>query len=269
MKKDCQFRHSVKFCVPAFGDALFFGKKGGVRVLVQRIVLHGEVVEYNLLRKKVKNINLRIKPDGSVNVSANRNVPQEVIERFLTEKSDFILKAQKRFQSTQKTEKRYETGEIFMLCGQEAELRVFESKRNSVRIEDGFIDLYVKDTNNTDLRLKTMQAWYKKQSENIIGGICERIYPKFQKYAVGFPVLKYRQMVSRWGSCMPKKGIVTFNTALVRAPIECIEYVAVHEFTHFLQPNHSGAFYAKMSEFMPDWKVRKKLLQEMGEEILY
>lgn len=50
--------------------------------------------------------------------------------------------------------------------------------------------------------------------------------------------------------------------------MSCIEYVVVHEFTHFLQPNHSKNFYMQMTMFMPDWLERKKLLEKIGIGIL-
>lgn len=61
---------------------------------------------------------------------------------------------------------------------------------------------------------------------------------------------------------MPTKKVVTFNTALFFVPIDCVEYVAVHEFTHFLHPNHSKKFHSAMTVFMPDWKIRKQKLQK-------
>ena len=98
--------------------------------------------------------------------------------------------------------------------------------------------------------------------------VCEAVYPKFQKYGVKFPMLKFRKMISRWGSCQPKRGILTFNISLIEAPIACIEYVVVHEFTHFLQPNHSKKFYTQLTMFMPDWVERKKILEKCGVGIL-
>ncbi len=52
--------------------------------------------EYVLTRKNVKNINCRIKSDGKVYVSANKKVSIEVIETFLSDKQDFILKSIKK-----------------------------------------------------------------------------------------------------------------------------------------------------------------------------
>ena len=54
--------------------------------------------------------------------------------------------------------------------------------------------------------------------------------------------------------------MLTFNTLLIEAPVECIEYVVAHEFTHFLEANHSKNFYNKLEKIIPDWKQRKNLL---------
>jgi predicted metal-dependent hydrolase len=61
---------------------------------------------------------------------------------------------------------------------------------------------------------------------------------------------------------MPKRGILTFNYALVHAPVECIEYVVFHEFTHFAHPDHSKNFYARLSIHIPDYRERKKRLEK-------
>ena len=69
-------------------------------------------------------------------------------------------------------------------------------------------------------------------------------------------------MRSRWGSCRAQGGAVTFNLRLCELPESCAVYVAAHEFTHFLQPNHSPAFYAELSRVLPDWAQRRALLRQ-------
>ena len=71
-------------------------------------------------------------------------------------------------------------------------------------------------------------------------------------------------MISRWGSCQPKRKVLTFNKRLIEMPKICIEYVVLHEFVHFLQADHSKKFYALMTMFMPDWESRARLLEKEG-----
>jgi hypothetical protein len=69
-------------------------------------------------------------------------------------------------------------------------------------------------------------------------------------------------MKSRWGSCLPSNNKVIFNLSLIKTPICCIEYVVLHELAHFKHQNHSKNFYNFITIFMPDWKERKKILDE-------
>ncbi len=99
-----------------------------------------------------------------------------------------------------------------------------------------------------------------QQCRDVFGGIVQEIYPVFQKYDVAMPVVRIREMDTRWGSCLVRKGIITLNKRLLEAPRNCIEYVVMHEFCHFIHPNHSKHFYGFLSMLMPDWRERKALL---------
>ena len=101
-----------------------------------------------------------------------------------------------------------------------------------------------------------------EQCRSIFGEIILETYPVFQKYGVPMPKLRIRNMETRWGSCLAKKGVVTLNKRLLEAPRNCIEYVVMHEFCHFVHPNHSKQFYAFLTMLMPDWKQRKEALDK-------
>lgn len=178
---------------------------------MKRIVLSGKEIEYSLERKSVKNINLRIKSDGKIFVSANRFVPVGKIEDFIISKSDFVLNALEKFSKAKKT--------------------------------------------------PLTQYFDEKEIRVVITELCNKVYPYFEKKGIKYPVVKFRRMVSQWGNCRSREGVLTFNTNLMYAPLECIEYVVLHEFTHFIEPNHSASFYAELEKVCPDWKSRKKLLK--------
>ena len=105
---------------------------------------------------------------------------------------------------------------------------------------------------------------FRELCRETVTKLCEAAYPKFGKYGIRFPEIKFREMVSRWGSCMPRAGRITFNYAIASVPFVCIEYVVIHEFTHFLHPDHSADFYRQLSVFLPDWRERKALLEKSG-----
>lgn len=62
-----------------------------------------------------------------------------------------------------------------------------------------------------------------------------------------------RLMKTRWGTCNYVKRKLTFNLFLARVPLECIDYVIVHELCHFLVPNHGPQFKALMTARFPSW----------------
>lgn len=181
--------------------------------MIREIKLNNTKIKYDLQYKSVKNINLRIKADGTVHVSANRRVPLSVIEGFMVSRADFILNALEKYRNREVIPKK--------------------------------------------------QYFSEQEVQNVILELCKKVYPYYEKLGIRYPQIKFRKMVSRWGSCHSVKGILTFNINLMYAPIECIEYVVLHEFTHFLQANHSKLFYAELEKVCPDWKNLRKRLREI------
>lgn len=231
----------------------------------REIILNGKRIGYELQVKDVKNINLRIKADRTVSVSVNPAVSERTLEEFIESKAEYILQALSHYEELARyasKPKQYVDGETFRVLGHDRRLKVVVGKRNTVTCDESYITLTVKDASDLELKKKTMDKWLASVCKETVQALCDAVYPKFQKYGIAYPVIRYRNMISRWGSCQPKRCVLTFNYALVEAPVSCIEYVVVHEFTHFLQPNHSKRFYQQLITFMPDWEERKRILEK-------
>lgn len=105
---------------------------------------------------------------------------------------------------------------------------------------------------------KALLEWYKTEAYRVIG---ERL--TFLSTGIpwlrNLPPWRVKTMRRRWGSCTAQ-GLLTFNTHLIKAPLECIDYVILHELAHLKEHNHSPRFYRVLEDLLPDWKVcRKKL----------
>lgn len=220
-------------------------------------------ITYELTRKKVKNINLRIKPDGTVHVSASTAVTIAVIERFIWGRSDFILGAIDKFNAKNENRKiLFVSSEKLSLLDTQHILYVKKGIRNYATDSDGNITLYVTNTDDYELKYKTYIIWLRSQCLPLMTRLCKRAYDEhYGKLGIDFPTIKVKDMRSRWGSCIPSKKILTFNVHLMEYPLPAAEYVVAHEFTHFLQANHSARFYAELARYMPDYKQREKLLK--------
>jgi predicted metal-dependent hydrolase len=70
-------------------------------------------------------------------------------------------------------------------------------------------------------------------------------------------------MKTKWGSCSPDRQAIRLNTELAKKPIECLEYIVVHEMVHLLEPTHNGRFVNLMNEHMPKWKFYRDELNRL------
>ena len=232
----------------------------------KRMVLAGDQeISYVLERKQVKNLNLRIRKDGSVFVSANDAVSFDEVDEFVCNKASYILGAVKHFNEMalyKPQPKQYVSGETFYLQGRGLRLQVSQAAKDSISSDGVYIYLKVKDVNDFEKKRRMVNRFLDNQCKAIFGEVMDELYPLFKKYGIEKPTLRIRDMETRWGSCLAKKGIVTLNKRLLEAPRNCIEYVVMHELCHFMHPNHSKYFYAFLSMLMPDWKERKQFLDK-------
>ena len=230
----------------------------------QRFVSCGErTIVYTLTRKKVKNINMRIKPDGSIFVSANRRISSAVTDEFIRQNQAYIFRVLDRFKERQNSipePEQYISGESISILGKKLCLEVMEAEKEKVYMDENFLYLLVRDKDDFTRKEKLVDAWLKKLQIETFEKICRDVYPKFQKLHIEYPQIKIRKMKARWGSCQPQRGIITLNSRLIAVPYACIEYVVLHEFAHLIHPNHSREFYNFVAELMPDWKERKETL---------
>lgn len=234
------------------------------------IVLEGIEIQYTLTRKSVKNVNLRIDATGNVNVSASRRVPVEYIEGFLRQKQELIINAVRRAEKNRQQKppqmkRLFADGEQLTILGNKYEVKVIQNSTESIGLIDGYLCFGVKNPEDTRHKELMYEKWFGSYRCEIYEGVCRQVHRQFQQYGVAYPVIKVRRMTSRWGSCQPYKGVITLNSRLIETPRSCIEYVAVHEFCHFIHPDHSRAFYALMTSLLPDWKQRKALLNAITE----
>lgn len=238
---------------------------------------------YLLIRKNVKNINLRVKSDGSVVVSAHPRVPKKQIDDFVYSKTAFIQKARAGMEQDRKNSKVRQliTGERIPYLGGSLVLQVEKADRclvpawleevqagsikmfsrndrgEAVFCKDGCLYLYTADE-SMEYKEQLYDSWQKIQTGILCEQLSRQYYPIFERLGVVYPKIRIRKMSSRWGSCIPGKHKVTFNSLLLEKPLESIAYVVVHEFAHFIHPDHSSAFYHFVEQILPDWKSRKE-----------
>ena len=215
-------------------------------------------ITYHLFRKSIKNINAKIRPDGEIRVSAPLAVPLYKIEDFLRLNMPYILRVQKRYEKEALFKNRlssYCSGETFCHLGNVITLAVEEGWTENVSLKGSTLNVIVRDEKDWKHTKRLVNAWLQKQQECLILGICREKIPLFEKYGVHEPEIRIKNLQSKWGSCTPSKNLLVFSGKLAETPLKCIEYVVIHELSHYVEQNHSPAFYGIVAEFMPDYRI--------------
>ena len=58
-------------------------------------------------------------------------------------------------------------------------------------------------------------------------------------------------MKTRWGSFSPQ-GRITLNLWLITMPVDCLDYVIMHELCHCKISGHGPRFWKLLERFLPD-----------------
>lgn len=233
----------------------------------------GELIPYTVTWKSVKNMNLRVMPDGTVKVSAPWRMPAQTVTQFVSEHEGFIDKARQRFKDYQARQAdiiphQYETGEEFLILGYETRLTVAPIEPNHSpyvtwsESDPANLYMFVKPNSTVEERTTLMERFWGGLVEDVVKDMCDRIYHRYVEagYDVPYPKLRIREAKTRWGSCSLRTQRIMINEKLLIGPRLFLEYVMIHEFAHFIHPNHSARFWQVVAEFMPQWQmVRREL----------
>lgn len=230
------------------------------------IIYGNKIIEFEVQRKTVRNINLNVKPDMTVVVSVSDAVPEDYILEFVKSKAPWIIKNVCYFKEVQPehtVDKLYLSGESFKYFGKQYRLKVQETEASEgVKYYKGYIYLRINDKNDYKRKEKLVNDWYRGKAHEKFSESLNRMYMFVEKYGIERPEIQIRTMKARWGSCIAEKHSILLNGDLIKAPKLCIDYVVLHELIHFIYRNHDADFYDFMTSLMPDWKQRKAILDE-------
>ena len=232
----------------------------------ESVDINGEEIVFFVQRKNVKNINLKVNLNKKVTMSIPMKMDINIAKEFVKKKAEWIKKQQNYYDSF--TDKRenitFEDGETVYLLGKQYKMKIIADNKNEILINGKYFEIHIKEKyiDNKKYIRKIYDKWLKEYAYQVFRQLVEKYQTLLGKYNIKIPNIEIRQMKSRWGSCFPKNNKVVFSLNLIKTPICCIEYVVLHELSHFKYSNHSKNFYNFVTIFMPDWNKRKKILDE-------
>jgi len=214
-------------------------------------------IEIEVIKKNIKNMHLSVLPPaGRVRISAPVDTYDEAIKLFAIKKIGWVKKQIEKFENQlRQTEREYISGESHYVWGRRYKLEISHTKMaNKVETKGGKIVLRVRETSTPQQRERIMLEWYRTELK-------AKLPPLHKKWeeiiGVKANAVSVKNMLTKWGTCNVKDKRIWVNLQLAKKPVECLEYIVVHELVHLLEKNHTPAFIGHIDKFLPGWRVTK------------
>lgn len=234
----------------------------------------GLEIPVSVVRKRVKNLNLRVRADGTVTLSIPQHLPLARAQEFLERKGNWIAERVRR--NIERRPSPDLAGELpdriplwgklvprdsihansgQAVGGQGAGGRAIPGQAASGRDagDQGA-------PGQTTIDQAALDELYRTEVLRALPDVVERMEARIGVHATRWSV---RVMKTRWGSCTPKTGAIRINARLAAYPPECLEFVVAHELVHLLEPSHNARFHALLDEFCPGNRgIARRLKQQ-------
>ncbi len=225
----------------------------------RQITVNGLRVE--IVRKDIKNLHLGVyPPNGRIRVAAPVRVSDDAVRLAVIGKLGWIKRQQARFGAQpRQSEREMISGESHYFLGRRYRLRVV-SHDGAAKVlvrNKSTIELHVRPETDSKQRERVLQRWYRQQLKELIPPVFE----KWQR-ALGVQVDEccIKKMKTKWGACNVEARRIWLNLELAKKPVQCLEYIAVHELAHFVERHHNDRFMSIMDEHLPHWRLLREEL---------
>lgn len=220
-------------------------------------------IDIQIERKTIKNIHLSVyPPDGRVHISAPEDTSEAALKSYAMRKMAWIMQKQSLLTSYERQPQReYVSGEAHYYFGSLYRLKVIRDNAVLQHVERNgdYLEVYVKERAESQHIENVLFEWYRTELKPVV----EKFINKWSMILDIMPLsYEIRLMTSQWGSCTPKSKRLLFNLQLAKKPINCIEYVVVHEMVHLIERTHSQKFRLILSRNIPNWEMLQKQLNE-------
>ncbi len=226
---------------------------------VKRISVSGIPVE--VVRKDIKNLHLGVYPPmGRVRVAAPLVVNDEAVRLAVIDKLGWIKRQRANFaKQPRQSEREMVNGESHYFLGRRYRLRVHEQDGVARVALRGVasMDLFVRPGSSAEKREAALLDWHRASLRTVITDLLAHWQPALGVQATHWGIKK---MKTKWGSCNVGARRIWLNLELAKKPVQCLEYIVVHELVHLLERNHTERFTGLMDRHLPDWRTRREVL---------
>jgi len=219
-------------------------------------------IDIDVIYKDIKNLHIGVYPPmGRVRVAAPERLNDDHVRLAVVQRLPWIKKQRAQLQAAERqSEREMVTGESHYVWGVRYRLKVVERPgRPHFEVDGERLLLYIPADTSADKRRELLDRWYREQLRRAIPDLIAQWEP-----VLGVSVARWsiRRMKTKWGSCNRESGHIWFNVELAKKHPDSLEYIVVHEMTHYLERGHGERFSKLMDGELPDWRSRRDQLNE-------
>lgn len=213
-------------------------------------------------RKDIKNLHIGVyPPNGKIRVATPLHIDNEAVRLAVISKLSWLKKQREAFlNQPRQSQREMISGESHYLFGKRYLLDVkHRNTKHEIVKKHSKLELYAKDNTTVENRQKVLDEYYRQNLKQEI----KKLIEKWQKNIdVTINSWKIQKMKTKWGSCNIEDKRLLFNLELAKVPLECIEYIVVHEMLHLKERHHNDNFKALLDRNLSDWQSRKERLKK-------
>lgn len=226
--------------------------------------LKGEPVPFTIRRSDRKTYRVSVDIDGSIRLLAPHLASDEKCAAFLRQSRHWIERQRAAMLRLPKAPKlKYVAGESHLYLGKPRRLKTPLASKASVKLDRSQLIVSSRQEPEPSAVKAALEKWYRLQALDVFQ---VRLMACLQNSSFNEgdrpSAIRIKKLKSSWGS-MSRAGVLTLSADLIKAPIECIDYVITHELCHIRIPSHGPDFWKALTRAMPDWKARRNTLEQM------
>lgn len=229
---------------------------------IQTFLYGNKTIKYILIKSKRRKTCEVIVEKDEITIRAPFDKPIKEVESILNDKIKWISQKQKEIQ-IQKSEivkPSFDDGSTLSYLGKNYKLKIIYEDKSEEKIEfyhDTFIVyLHIKENNLEEKIRYLYEDWLMYHADQIFKDKVDR-YSKIVDVTPKRIVIK--NLKNRWGS-VTKNNTINLNVNLMKAPEDIIDYIIIHELSHFKVKGHSYQFWNYLKQFIPDYKQKVEWL---------
>lgn len=209
-----------------------------------------------VVRKPIKNLHLGVyPPEGRVRVATPLAVDDDAVRMAVINRLGWIKRQRMRFQEQPRQSQRLMvSGESHYFLGQRYRLRVI-SHDGAARISlhgKSVLELRARPNCSVEKREEALQAFYRAELKQRVPELMKKWQPILGVEATAWGI---KRMKTKWGTCNPTARRIWLNLELAKKPVQCLEYILVHELTHLIERTHNERFLTVLDRHLPHWQV--------------